>query len=67
MVTETEQETQYLTRKQVAKIVGVYERTVDRWIKDGKLKAIKFGESKNSMVRIHKTDLERFLQSRRGK
>lgn len=61
---QTEQETKYLTRKEVAKIVGVDDRTVDRWIKDGLLLATKFGESKNSMVKILKTDFDAFLLSR---
>lgn len=67
MATETEQEAQYLTRHEVAKIVHVYPRTVDRWIKEGKLKAFKLGDNKMSPVRIRKDDLEEFLQSRRIK
>ena len=62
-----ETETQYLTRKGVAKIVGVYPRTVDRWIKSGKLKAIKLDDSPTGRVKIHKDDLEKFLRSRRIK
>ena len=61
---QTEQETQYITRKEAAKIVGTSERTIDRWIRDGTLPARKFGNSKNSLVKILKADFEKFLKSR---
>ena len=61
---QTEQETQYISRKEAAKIVGVDERTIDRWIRDGTLPARKFGNSKSSLVKILKTDFEKFLESR---
>lgn len=64
MQTEVEQETQYITRKEAAKIVGVDVRTIDYWIRKGKLKRFKSGTSKSSIVRILKTDFYAFLRSR---
>jgi excisionase family DNA binding protein len=62
MALETDQETQYLTRKEVAKLLGVNERTVDRLIKKGKLRVTKLGDSRNSLVKIHKDSLAQFLR-----
>ena len=64
MQTETGQKTQYLSRKEVAKILGVNARTVDRLIKEGQLKAVKLGNQKRSLVKIHKDALAAFLKSR---
>lgn len=64
MQTEIVQETQYISRKEAAKIVGVSVRTIDYWIRGGKLRSVKFGDSRGSTVRIHKADFAEFLQSR---
>jgi len=64
MPTETNQETQYLTRAEAAKIIGVDVRTIDYWIRKGELKRFKSGTSKSSIVRILKTDFNAFLRSR---
>jgi excisionase family DNA binding protein len=66
MATEVE-ETQYITRQQAAKILGVFVRTIDRRIKDGRIKAVKIGELKNSPIRIRKDDFEEYLKSIRIK
>lgn len=47
----------YLTRKQVAERFNVSERTVDRWIKDGKLHPTRLGRT----IRISEADIARFL------
>ena len=49
-------EIKLLTIKQVAEILQVSERTVFRYIKDGKLKATKIGQ-----WRIKKEDLDKFI------
>jgi excisionase family DNA binding protein len=46
-----------LTIKEVAKILRVSERSVNRYIESGKLRASKIGQ-----WRIKESDLERFLK-----
>jgi len=48
----------YLTPLEVAEILKVSRITVYRWIKDGKLKAVKPG----GVVRIRKEDLRKFIE-----
>lgn len=52
---------EFLTRKEVAESFRVSERTVDRWIERGALRAHKFGTSRNSSVRIPKAEINKFL------
>lgn len=56
------QETYYST-KRVAKILEVKTITIRRWIQSGKLIAYKIGKE----LRIKKSDLDSFLNSRRVK
>ncbi len=51
-----------LTTKEVAEYFRVSERTIHRWIKNGSLRAYKFGADKPSTLRIAKSELERFLE-----
>jgi len=53
---------EFITREEAAKNFNVSERTLDRWIKKGALKAHKFGTSRNSLVRIPKSEIIKFLQ-----
>ena len=46
----------YLTTKEVSNILSVQEVTVRRWIKKGKLPAIRFGRE----FRVKKGDLEKY-------
>ena len=55
---------QLLTPKQVAKKLNVSVFTVYRWIKAGKLKAIKLTPR---VFRIHKKDLNQFLKRHKAK
>jgi len=52
---------EFITRKEASTIFNVSERTVDRWIGSGILKAHKFGKSRNSSVRIEKAEIKKFL------
>lgn len=54
--------TEYLTAKQIAEALNVHPVTVRRWIKEGRLKAIRPG-SRN--YRVAKSDFEAFLKERR--
>lgn len=47
---------QLLTTNQVAEILQVTKRTIFRYIKNGKLKAVKIGQ-----WRIKKEDLDKFI------
>lgn len=53
---------EFLTRKEVAKYFRVHERTVDRWIDNGSLKGYKLGKGKTALLRIPKSEIEKFLQ-----
>lgn len=52
---------EFLTRKEVAKYLRVHERTVDRWIEGGLLKAYKLGEGRTALLRIPKSEIKKFL------
>lgn len=51
----------FITRKEAAKYFRVAERTIDRWIEKGILKAYKMGESRTASLRIPKAEIKRFL------
>ena len=51
----------YYTARQVADILEVHERSISRWIKEGKLPAVRIG----NRYRVSHEDLERFLEERR--
>jgi len=51
-----------LTREDVANYLGVNVRTVDRYIKEGRLVA--FQPKGTNLTRIHPTELEAFLANR---
>jgi len=55
---------EYLTTKEVAEILKVKPITIRRWIANGSLSAIGFG-STNKEYRIMRTDLDKFIKSRR--
>ena len=44
----------FLTRKEASEYFRVTERTIDRWIKSGNLKAYKIGDGINARLRITK-------------
>lgn len=49
------------TRKETADALKISERTLDRYIRSGKLKAVKFGNAKTSKVIITETAINEFL------
>jgi len=49
-----------MTVKEVANILRVSESTVRNYIKQGIIKAIKFGSNRRATVRIPKTEVEKF-------
>jgi len=52
----------FYTLPEVAEMLKVSRQTVYRWIRSGELEAYKLGHD----WRVEKTDLDRFLESRRG-
>ena len=52
---------EFITRKEASKIFNVSERTLDRWIEKGILKAHKFGKGRNSLVRIPNKEVKKLL------
>jgi excisionase family DNA binding protein len=57
-------EDRYYTPDEVAKRFRVSRRTVDRWIADGDLAAIKFA-GRTGRIRIAESDLEAFIRRHR--
>ncbi|MFN6486415.1 MULTISPECIES: helix-turn-helix domain-containing protein [unclassified Nostoc] len=56
---ESEKDISFLTTIEVAKLLRVHQRTVQRWISSNNLKATKVG---SRIWRIRKKDLDEFLQ-----
>ena len=52
---------EFISRKEASKLFNVSERTLDRWIESGLLKAHKFGKSRNSLVRIPKSEIKKLI------
>jgi len=53
----------YFSPADVAVILQVSMQTVRRWVKDGKLPAIKIGGEDSRILRIHRDDLDAFIQN----
>jgi len=56
---------EYWTLDEVAERLKVNRRTVNRWIENGNLNAIRFGASPRGAIRITESDLQEFIQRRR--
>jgi len=57
---------EFLTKKEVAEYFRVHEKTIDRWLHDGKLKGYKLGDSNTSVWRISKSEIKKFLDRNKG-
>jgi len=55
-----------LTPAEAAQILRVTAATVVRWLNEKQIKGFKLGEGKKAEWRIHKQDLEAYIESRRG-
>jgi excisionase family DNA binding protein len=51
------------TVKEVAKKLKVAESTINRWVAEGKLKALKLSEGRKGAVRFREEDIKAFLDS----
>lgn len=56
-------EAEWMSVKDVAKLLAVDEETVRRWIRSGQLPALSLG-TKRSGYRIRRDDMERFIGER---
>jgi excisionase family DNA binding protein len=56
---------EYWTLDEVAERLKVNRRTVNRWIEDGSLGAIRFGAPPRGAIRISESDLQEFIERRR--
>lgn len=52
---------EFLTVKEVAQILRVSESTVRNYIKQGIIKAIKFGKNRRATVRVPKSEIEKLF------
>ena len=50
----------FLTTNEIAEILRVHQRTVQRWVSSNRLKATKVGPK---ILRVRKQDLDEFLES----
>ena len=51
-----------LTKNQVAEMLGISAKTIDRRIRSGELPVIRDGR----IIRVHPDDLERYISARRS-
>jgi excisionase family DNA binding protein len=58
----SEDKEQFLTTHEIAEILRVHQRTVQRWISSNRLKAMKVGPK---ILRVRKQDFDEFLESQR--
>ncbi len=58
---------EFLTNDEIAKMMRVHPRTVDRWLKRGLLNGYKLGDAKTSLWRIPKSEFKKFLDKHKNK
>lgn len=56
-----------LTRQEVAAMLRVDPRTVERWLRSGKLKGYKLGDGKTAPWRIDEAEVQKFLEKNNGR
>ena len=52
---------EFQTREEVAEYLRVHVRTVERWLRNGRLKGYKLGGGRTALWRIPKDEVEKFL------
>ncbi|MEK7555017.1 MAG: helix-turn-helix domain-containing protein [Patescibacteria group bacterium] len=52
----------FLTRNEVAAMLRVHPKTVQRWLKNRSLKGFKLGKGKTSLWRISEEEITKFLK-----
>ncbi len=56
-----------LTASEVAHRLKVHPETVRQWVRDGRLRAIRFGNGPRASLRIRASEVERFLNGDQGR
>lgn len=56
-----------LTRQEVAELLRVDPRTVERWLRSGTLKGYKLGDGKTAPWRIDEVEVQKFLEKNSGR
>ncbi len=51
-----------LTRQEVAELLRVHPRTIERWLVSSELKGYKLGKGRTSLWRISQEELDKFLK-----
>jgi excisionase family DNA binding protein len=51
-----------MTKEEIAKILRVHERTVERWLGKGILKGYKLGKGRTALWRIPEDEFKKFLK-----
>lgn len=52
-----------ITADEVMKILKISRATLNRWVKAGKIQALKLGEGKKGAVRFRLRDIEEFVEN----
>jgi excisionase family DNA binding protein len=52
----------YLSVNEAAEALGTHPNTIRRWIAQGKIRAEKFGDEKQSRVRIPRSEIEKLMK-----
>ncbi len=52
-----------ITAEEVMKILKISRATLNRWIKAGKIQALKLGEGRKGAVRFKVKDIEKFIDN----
>lgn len=56
----------FLTKEDIAKLLMVHPRTVERWMQKGLLHGHKLGEGRTALWRISQDELDKFLKKHRS-
>ena len=52
-----------ITAEEVMKILKISRATLNRWVKAGKIQALKLGEGRKGTIRFKSKDIEDFVNS----
>jgi excisionase family DNA binding protein len=53
---------EFKTRKEVAELFRVDPRTVERWLKSGRIKGYKLGKARTAPWRVDVSEIKKFLK-----
>lgn len=56
----------FITKEDIAKLLKVHPRTVERWLGKGILHGYKLGKGRTALWRISQDDLDKFLKKHKS-